>query len=108
MNQQQRDEYLEIDWTLPGWTPLIKELDSKLSELDPNYTIEQVKEKFGGLRYYFYSDSENADVIYDVMYDLEDEYENKSFKICEGCGSTENVTTEGSWLKTFCNKCRES
>jgi hypothetical protein len=104
MNQQQRDEYLEIDWTLPGWTPLIKELDSKLSELDPHYTIDQIKEKFGGLRYYLYSESENAG----IMYKLEDEYEEKSYSICENCGSTEDVTTDGNWLKTFCNKCRES
>jgi hypothetical protein len=104
MNQQERNEYLEIDWTLPGWKSLIKELDSKMSELDPNYTIEQIKEKFGGLRFYFFSSSNNAD----AMYDLEDEYEAKSYKICEGCGSEVNITTEGSWLKTFCDKCRKS
>ena len=104
MNQQERDKYLEIEWTGPGWKSLIKELDSKLSELDPNYRIEQVKEKFGGLRYYIFSDSENTD----KMYDLEVEYERKSFKICEYCGSKEDVTTEGSWLKTFCKNCRTS
>ena len=104
MNQQERDKYLEIEWTLPGWKALIKELDSKMSELDPNYTIEQVKEKFGGLRYYFLSYSDDSD----IMYDLETAYENRSFKVCENCGSEEDVTTEGSWAKTYCSKCRKS
>jgi hypothetical protein len=105
MNQQERDEYLDVGDTGPGWLPLIKELDSKMSELDPNYRINQIKEKFGGLRYYFSSSSNNAD----AMYDLEYEYEAKSFKICEYCGSEEDVTTEagkGGWVKTFCKNCK--
>jgi hypothetical protein len=36
-----------------GWYPLLVELDEKLSTLLPNYIIHQVKEKFGGLRYYW-------------------------------------------------------
>lgn len=102
MDQQKRGEYLEIEWTRPGWENLIKELDSKLSELDPNYTIDQIKEKFGGLRYYISTDSKNAD----KMFQLEIEYERKSFTICEYCGSEEDVTTEGGWLKTLCKNCR--
>ena len=67
MNQQERDKYLEIQWTGPGWKNLIKELDSKMSAIDPDYTIEQIKEKFGGLRYYFSSNSHNADAMYDLL-----------------------------------------
>ena len=102
MNQQERNEYIAVDNTMSGWLPLIKELDSKLSELDPNYTIDQIKEKFGGLRYYFASDSKNID----EMIKLEFEYEAKSLKICEACGSEEDVSTEGVWLRTFCKNCR--
>ena len=35
-----------------GWYPLIIELDQKLAEIEPEYTLHQVKEKFGTLRYY--------------------------------------------------------
>lgn len=35
-----------------GWYPLVIELDQKLAEIEPNYTLHQVKEKFGTLRYY--------------------------------------------------------
>jgi hypothetical protein len=36
-----------------GWYPLLVELDEQLRALLPNYLIYQVKEKFGGLRYYW-------------------------------------------------------
>lgn len=36
-----------------GWYALIVELDEQLCALLPNYAIHQVKEKFGGLRYYW-------------------------------------------------------
>jgi hypothetical protein len=36
-----------------GWYPLLVELDGQLRALLPNYVLHQVKEKFGGLRYYW-------------------------------------------------------
>jgi hypothetical protein len=38
-----------------GWYPLLVELDEQLRMLLPNYVLHQVKEKFGGLRYYWES-----------------------------------------------------
>jgi len=35
-----------------GWVPIVEQLDKDISELDPDYNITQVKEKFGTLRYY--------------------------------------------------------
>lgn len=36
-----------------GWYPLIINLNDELTNIDPNYELCQVKEKFGGLRYYW-------------------------------------------------------
>lgn len=36
-----------------GWHPILVSLDKAMAEVDPDYTLEQVKEKFGGLRYYY-------------------------------------------------------
>ena len=33
-----------------GRDSIIVDVDQKLAELDPNYVVHQVKEKFGGLR----------------------------------------------------------
>ena len=104
MNQQERNDYLKKEWVGDGWRPLIEELDQQLSTLDSEYTIEQIKEKFGGLRYYISSNSDNAK----KLYELEREYEEKSFTICEECGSSDSVTTDREkkyWVKTLCAKC---
>jgi hypothetical protein len=38
----------------PGWLPVIERLHADLLKIDPNYVVAQVKEKFGGLRFYAY------------------------------------------------------
>jgi hypothetical protein len=85
-----------------GWSELLTELHVKLLEVDPDYTVLQCKEKFGGLRCYIESESEEA-------WKIETDYENKSFLICEVCG--ESGTTGqwgGYWYKTLCEKHRKS
>ena len=37
-----------------GWYQLIVDCDKELTAIDPNYQILQIKQKFGGLRYYFH------------------------------------------------------
>ena len=56
----------------------------------------QVKEKFGGLRFYL----NNAT---NEMFNLEMEFEDKSYKICEVCGE-EGKIREGGWVRTVCDK----
>lgn len=36
-----------------GWWKLIALCDKELASIDPMYTVFQIKEKFGGLRYYY-------------------------------------------------------
>ena len=103
MNQQERDEYISHDWTGPGWKQLILDCDREMSEINPDYTILQIKEKFGGLRYYVEGHSD--------LFDIEEKYERLSFQICEECGSKLEVTTNRSngfsWIKTYCKECRK-
>ena len=84
-----------------GWFELIKELSEKL---EPHGIVAtQVKEKYGGLR--FYVGGIPTDVA-DEMYDYIDEAEDKSYEICEQCGQPGNCN-EGGWLTTLCDECRE-
>ena len=85
-----------------GWYPLIIETDAKLSALDPNYTIEQIKEKFGGLRYYFSFSDDVSDEARAAGWDIEEESERKSFEICEYCGEP-GKPRSGGWVKTLCD-----
>lgn len=84
-----------------GWFNLIHKLCTDIKALNPpeSFKWEQIKEKFGGLRAY-------CSGATDKIYDLIDAAEKESYTICEECGTKENVTTSGGWLKTLCEKCR--
>jgi len=88
-----------------GWFNIVYDLSKKITEIAPEVQVVQVKEKFGGLR--FYTGSVLKDHS-DNVYKLINEAEEKSFKTCEICGTIENVTTNGpNWIKTLCDKCRK-
>ncbi len=90
-----------------GWYQLIHELCRELqhsidnSSSDHQIVATQVKEKFGGLRFYINSGS-------DEQYGAIHFAEIFSFSICEECGTTKDVTTEGGWLRSLCPSCREN
>ena len=84
-----------------GWKPIIIKLINDIIDIDKDVNITTIKEKFGGLRFYISGGS-------DEIFDLIDKAEEESFKVCEECGTRENVETKGSWLKTLCKKCRKN
>ena len=90
-----------------GWFHLIERLCYLLqSETDKNNAPQvvafQIKEKFGGLRFYVNSAS-------DRQHNFIDFAEVMSLRICEECGSTTDVTTEGpGWIRTLCKECRKN
>lgn len=102
-----------------GWFDLVYELSGKLEPLAKSVkgviVPVQIKEKFGGLRYYLgYNnpisfeelDSEPVNSIYRQMLEIESDYESKSFHICEVCGKpgeTSNKKCSG-WLQTLCEE----
>lgn len=84
-----------------GWKPLVEELIARLrAETDWDGDIHQIKEKFGGLRFYIGQGS-------DKIYDLIDDYEQKSYTICEDCGERGHPRRDG-WIRTLCDKCAEA
>lgn len=78
-----------------GWLGLVKILIEDLIELGWNKQICQVKQKFGGLRFYINEGSKE-------MFDKIAEAENKSYEICEKCGESGNPT-KGGWITTLCD-----
>ena len=82
-----------------GWYDLVLELDDAISKIYPLYTINQVKEKFGGLRYYI---GTLPDILppqqRTEIYRLIDEAEDKSFKICDICGKPGKHMRVGEYL----------
>ena len=83
-----------------GWGAIINRLfDLK----PPHVTVIQVKEKLGGLR--FYVDGAPTEYHREIL-----KAEDESYKTCEHCGVTDNVTLgpvgDGLWSFTLCRKCR--
>lgn len=94
-----------------GWFQLIWDLSEKLESLIIKFKEEnpdceflpaavQVKEKFGGLRFYMTSAT-------DEMYELISEAESKAEQTCERCGAPGTANSDG-WITTLCDSCRDS
>lgn len=76
---------------LQGWHRLVVECDKELKALDPNYIPVQIKQKFGGLRFYFDTQTDERTRL--KMYEVTGRYEALSLKTCEETG------TEGVLMK---------
>lgn len=74
--------------------------DEVWSEEDFQVTAAQVKEKFGGLRFYV---SGGDDVVQGMLRMAEA----ISFKVCEDCGDAGKTSGPG-WIRTLCTTCRKS
>jgi hypothetical protein len=91
-----------------GWYKLIYELASKLEPLIVQYRKDnpgdywpraaQVKEKFGTLRFYMTSETEE-------MSKLIKKAEADSRGLCERCGDPGKLREEYGWLVILCTKC---
>jgi hypothetical protein len=82
-----------------GWKNLLDGLLVKLITLDPSHTVRilQIKEKFGGLRFYVNGANEQ-------IHELISEYEDNSLYICEVCGEPGTLHVTGHWYQTRCSK----
>lgn len=89
-----------------GWYWLIDQLCGLMQgviDMNPHLNIPQpvatqVKEKFGGLRFY----TNGCDEATQGMIDMA---EHMSYSICEVCGSTKDVGKTGGWILTICKPC---
>ena len=84
-----------------GWFPIVEELSEKIHEytiangLEP-IVIQQIKEKFGGFRFYYMGGDENIDLMVR-------EAEAKARVTCEECGQP-GETRDLSWIRTLCEQ----
>lgn len=84
-----------------GWHPILRELEEELNKIDPEFILQQVKEKFGGLRYYAYPHS--PDPAFEGAIRTA---EAKSERTCEVCGEPGLIKATHHWLKCLCETHR--
>jgi len=80
-----------------GWNLIIKNLIQDLIRLGWNKEVIQVKEKFGGLRFYI---NEGTDEIHQRIAQAELE----SMKTCEITGKPGKIRTDIGWHRTLCDE----
>ena len=83
-----------------GWYQIIVDCDKELSAVDPHYKILQIKEKFGGLRYYI----EPSETCYEDrrLVQIITKYEEIASKTCEATGEPGVLMRSiGGWFKTL-------
>jgi hypothetical protein len=80
-----------------GWYPLIKELIEDLIKLGWDKQTCQVKEKFGGLRFYI---NEGSNEIYERIVKAEKD----SYEICEVTGKDGKLRNDIGWYRTLCDE----
>ena len=113
MNDNLHDHFTHVErahlGTGIGWYNLIYTLtnciDRRLEHLNKDggnrkVTISQIKEKFGGLRYY------TDGYIDEQMDGMIDFAESLSYTICEECGAPGKLRS-GGWMRTLCDKHEE-
>ena len=90
-------------WRLAFGLDLVDEIYQELVKYDfvDKYEIVQIKEKWGGLRWY-----DNGVPHDSKVYDIIRKYEEISFKTCIKCGKTATRISTG-WISPFCDNCIE-
>ena len=86
-----------------GWYVIIDTLCGLIQhyiEGLPGEMVEatQVKEKYGGLRFYINGGDDYVDGLIAFAEEL-------SLRTCEQCGSTDGVTQTKGWVYTLCRQC---
>lgn len=87
-----------------GWYSIIIELDRDLAALDPEYELHQVKEKFGGLRFYAHTRNQDLSEAFNARIKHAEQLCDRT---CETCGAPGKLHDEFSWIRTLCDRHAE-
>lgn len=103
-----------------GWYGLLYDMCKEITEVletegeSVNLVVEQIKEKFGGLRFYFHLNREKQeslhllpgeDRVYEEIFNIAEKYEDRSWDVCEICGCGGTLRRDLIWMSTLCDKC---
>lgn len=78
-----------------GWYTLIDVMSELISKHTPDAIAVQIKEKFGGLRFYHHAGD-------DYSFAVEETGESISKTVCEVCGAQALLNSDDGWLSTRC------
>lgn len=85
-----------------GWAGLLNGLRHRLDNLDISVSVSQVKEKFGGLRFYVSLPDDATERDRRIVDSWIEGAETASFFLCYLCGAGATHQGTGSWVRYFC------
>ena len=90
-------------------TPILIEERSKIAEdsEQPLFSVLQIKEKFGGLRFYYMMNTENRE-LYNKIQRLIDIAEDKSYDTCQITGKPGTLCKKGWHFMTLSEEVRNA
>lgn len=86
----------------PGWNKILFELTENLLRLGWDGGLQQVKEKFGGLRFYWQNNIEDP-TLARIASAVVEVAEWRSTQTCEKCGKY-GKARGGGWIVTLCEE----
>jgi len=92
-----------------GWFDLLDRLSMQLEAYNTAYPDApvralQVKEKFGGLRFYYAGMAEHPPYVAAMV----EHACMQADRTCENCGAVPAVRRGGGWIRTLCDACEAS
>ena len=78
------------------WTAFVERQERPIPEPIPQVVATQVKEKFGGLRFYYSGGDDYIDGVVAMA-------ESISYRTCEECGSP-GTSTKSGWIRVLCEE----
>jgi len=116
-----------------GWFEVLRGLCRDITEayrragLPVDIVVDQVKEKYGGLCFYYHHDNNVSNIytfdlpsngqsievkqkVFELHKEIEEivnKWEEMSGNVCEDCGATGKVREDLNWVLTLCDLCYE-
>jgi hypothetical protein len=92
-----------------GWSTIVERLVRELSYLlelheDVTIYVDQAKEKFGSLRWYWHMETNNEhSTLYEIITDLVCFACTESSHTCELCGRPGKIVSPRFWMRCLCD-----
>ena len=99
------NNYEWLDLIPQGWVNIARKMIQECEAIDPTYTIIDMKEKWGHLDVYSYTQlDEDYFAHSEGIHNIEKKYWDISAKICCVCGAPATRMSKG-WVLPFCDNC---
>jgi hypothetical protein len=108
-NESLRDDFEFLDnamMSVPaGWIPIVRDLCENIEETGGDLRVQQIKEKFGSIRFYYTVPTEDENTSREDIGELVKTARFQAKQTCQRCGEPGEDRTVNHWITVLCNDC---